>query len=77
MHDTLGSAANEPADTMVVITAHHQHVDVMAVHEQSQDLGWVAHVHVAMLAGDAIALGQCLEGLTLGFVKCLGEVGVE
>ena len=54
----LCRTANEPANTMMVIAAHHQHVGVVVLHVQRQALGRIADAHVTVLGGDTIALGQ-------------------
>jgi len=77
MQYPFGRTANEPADTTVVITAHHQHVGVMVVHEQGQRLGRVTDAHMTVLDRYAVTLGQRLEGIALGFMKCVRQVGVE
>ncbi|MNR53622.1 hypothetical protein D3C85_1736630 [compost metagenome] len=74
MQYPLGGAANEPADAMVMMASHHNHIDGVGFHEQCQDLGRVPYPHVTLFGGDPVALRQYLESVALGLVQGLGQV---
>ncbi|MNG29474.1 hypothetical protein D3C84_1149050 [compost metagenome] len=51
---------------------HDDHVDVIGIGVTGQNLGRVAHDHVASLRWDAVALGQVIEDLALCIEQGLG-----